>query len=207
VNNDLLNPINLFGGNTDKRKIELLPELKEYFIPKGGPAVVATELAKRQRYRDLLMSNVREVAARGDKGKSSGGSVKSTSLGPPVDLPKIKLSGSKRSLSVMKTPEPNFRSPKVAPLSEGSRVIKKASNSSRGKGVSEVFVPVLEYLDGEVKKQVMTTDSAIDNPMVARALSEGLVLSPDAELVNNTDLLVQCDRVNSALITVSYPTL
>ncbi|KAF5190976.1 hypothetical protein FRX31_019439 [Thalictrum thalictroides] len=47
INRDPVNPPNIFGSNSVSRKIQLLPDLKEYFTPKGGPEKVKEELQRR----------------------------------------------------------------------------------------------------------------------------------------------------------------
>ncbi|KAF5186479.1 hypothetical protein FRX31_023934 [Thalictrum thalictroides] len=150
------------------------------------------------------MAHSRSVNLAAEKKKASS----SGPFLPPSDLPKVGLSGKKRTLAMMKlSSEPVMKSPSPTRrpiVPEGTRSVKKGSNSSRGKAVSEVFNPTpFVYVDQEEQVHVMSSDSALDNPMVARAVNEGSVLPADADLVKRSDLLVMCARINTAISTVS----
>ncbi|KAF5191964.1 hypothetical protein FRX31_018449, partial [Thalictrum thalictroides] len=103
------------------------------------------------------------------------------------------------------SPEPVRKSlspTRKSTLSDSARSSKKSSSSSRGKSVAEMFNPSpFLYVDNQEQVQVMNSDSAIDNPMVARAVNEGSVLLVDAEYVKKSDLLVMCARINTAIST------
>ncbi|KAF5178248.1 hypothetical protein FRX31_032166 [Thalictrum thalictroides] len=162
------------------------------------------------------MAHVKKVSA-DDKNKAKSlidGISSSGPKLPPPTLPKFNVSSKKRPLSTMKlAPEPQFvttsSNPKVSSTPETRVVTKKQiGRGSKGKQVAEVFSPGLFVYMGPNKEEVsvMRNDSAFIDPMVARAVNEGIVLEADVVSVQKQSLFEMCSHMNSCMSVVSIIT-
>ncbi|KAF5188529.1 hypothetical protein FRX31_021884 [Thalictrum thalictroides] len=211
---DPVNPLNLFGANSDAQKIQLLPELKEYFTPKGYSGTVSQELALRKNLKAALMTTCRARNAAEEKksGKKSEAVVEVDDLMPPTTVLKFNVSSKKRSRSgsIKISPEPQLLLPssssKDTPNSEPRPVsITVLGRGNKGKETVKPFaLSSFVYMLGEKEEaQVMSTDSAFKNPLVARALNEGIVLEADAAAVRKQSLSELCSHINSCIAVLN----
>ncbi|KAF5176506.1 hypothetical protein FRX31_033904 [Thalictrum thalictroides] len=130
---------------------------------------------------------------------------------PHATLPKFNTSSKKRPHSAMKlAPEPQFvttSSNLKISSSPISKVVtkKQTGRETKGKQVAEVFSPGPFVYVGPNREEVsvMKDDSAFIDPMVARAVNEGIVLEADAIVVQKQSLFEMCSHMNSCMSVVS----
>ncbi|KAF5190016.1 hypothetical protein FRX31_020397, partial [Thalictrum thalictroides] len=127
---------------------------------------------------------------------------------PPTSVPKFNVSSKKRyrSGAIKIGPEPQLiisgSSSKDVPTSDTRSLSKTTSaRCSKGKEIVKPFAPSpFVYLLGEKEEvQVMSSDSTFKNPLVARALNEGIVLEADAGAVRKQSLPELCSHMNSCI--------
>ncbi|KAF5193992.1 hypothetical protein FRX31_016420 [Thalictrum thalictroides] len=159
------------------------------------------------------MAHVRKISAE-DKNKVKSlldGVSSSAPKLPPATLPKFNTSSKKRPHSAMKlAPEPQFVTTgstlkgSSSPISHGPTK-KQTARVGKGKQVAEVFSPGPFMYVGPNKEElsVMKNDSAFVDPMVARAINEGIVLESDAIAVQKQSLYEMCSHMNSCMSVVS----
>ncbi|KAF5183673.1 hypothetical protein FRX31_026740 [Thalictrum thalictroides] len=161
----------------------------------------------------MATCRARNEAEEKKTGKKSEVMVVPDDMMPPSSVPKVTISSKKRSRSgVVKIgPEPQLvissSSSKDVPTSEARSTPKTSSGrGSKGKEIALPFAPTsVVYMFGEKEKaQVMSSDSAFKNPLVARALNEGIVLEVDAAVVQKQSLSKLFSHMNSCIAVVKH---